>query len=470
MALAHQFIKPVTIIIPVFNNLKLTKNCIKALFSVTSMDLFDLIIINNGSSDGTKEFLHEIANKFTNTFVINNEENLGFAKACNQGARLAKTKYLVFLNNDTIPLKGWLEELISTVEEDKTIGVVGSKLLYPDNTIQHAGVVIAQYPSPVSVAHIFKGLPSDFPPANVKKDYQIVTGACMLVRRKIFHDLGGFDESFINGFEDVDFCLRVREAGLRVVYNPKSELYHLESKTEGRFLHDIQNGRVLYNKWHKKITSDPEVVTPLVHILIVNSGTLNDLRICLKAIKENITYKNRKTLTLTLEQNFIKLKNLLYRHPNHEQFEPSLLDHIITMSNGKDVKNFDISNAIDYALNDRADYIWILPDKAKIEYNILAKLLYLTYKHEQIGICLIKLENGYQLTFEEENLFKGLVILNNLQSIDEYLTKDISEYSLFLSTQALLKAKVPPNALKLPSGVGELLLCLLKNGWLGATL
>jgi len=460
-----------SVVIPVYNNLRFTKSCVKTLFQLTPLHLFHTIIINNASSDGTKEFLDELQKTYSNVSIIHNIENLGFSKACNQGAKIANTKYLVFLNNDTLPLNGWLEELLSTAEEDEKIGVVGSKLLYPDNTIQHAGVVISQYPSPVSLAHIFKGLPSDFTPANIKKDYQIVTGACMLVRRQIFQDLGGFDESFINGFEDVDFCLRVREAGYRVVYNPKSVLYHYESKTEGRFLHETQNWKILYKKWQKKITPDPEVLAPMVHIMVINTGSLDSMCDCLKSLKENIAYKYRKVLALTSKNTGKALKRLQGKSLTTMTSEMSLLDDVITVSNNKNSDCLDLSKAIDYALYGGATYIWILSDRVRTDYDVLASPLLISYLQKQIGMFLIRLDEGTsQISSSGENLKKQLSVINDLQLGAQSIAEDISNYSLFISTDALLKSNIPPRALQFPSGINEILSCLIKNGWLVATL
>ena len=130
-----------SIIIPVFNRVELTQQCLTHLAQVTSDPSFEVIIVDNASSDGTPEFLRTLEGDIQ---VIRNEENRGFAKACNQGAALARGKYVVFLNNDTIPQPGWLSSLVEEVESHEQVGIVGSKLLCPNNTIQHAGVVISR--------------------------------------------------------------------------------------------------------------------------------------------------------------------------------------------------------------------------------------------------------------------------------------------------------------------------------------
>src|SRR5262249_39071833 len=139
--------------------------------------------------------------------VISNAENAGFARACNQGAAIAQAPYLVFLNNDTIPLRGWLEALVDEVERRPEVAIVGSKLLYADGTLQHAGV---SFPRVVyGPYHVYRGLPGTLPAACRRRELRAVTAACMLVRHTVFATRGGFDEGYRNGFEDVDLCLSV---------------------------------------------------------------------------------------------------------------------------------------------------------------------------------------------------------------------------------------------------------------------
>lgn len=233
-----------SIIIPVWNKAELTQQCLEALASATTDVSFEVIVVDNASTDRTTELLQCLEGDVQ---IIRNQENLGFAKACNQGARAARGKYLVFLNNDTIPLKGWLRPLVSEVEEHAEVGIVGSKLLYPDGTVQHAGVVLdRQRRLPY---HIYRSFSSEHPAVNQRREFQVVTGACCLIRRTIFEEIGGFDESFRNGFEDVDLCLKVGNNGHKIVYQPRSVLYHLEGQTPGRKAHDEQNALRYLDRW-----------------------------------------------------------------------------------------------------------------------------------------------------------------------------------------------------------------------------
>jgi GT2 family glycosyltransferase/Flp pilus assembly protein TadD len=233
-----------SIIMPVWNRLELTKECLTALSQITDQPEYEVIVVDNGSTDGTKEFLAGLQGDVQ---IIRNEQNLGFAKGCNQGAAVAKGAYLVFLNNDMVPQRGWLGALVSEVEAHQEVGIVGSKLLYPDGTVQHAGVVRdCQHLLPY---HIYKSFAGDHPAVNQRREFQIITAACLLIRRSLFEEVGGFDEGYINGFEDADLCLKVRERGHRVVYQPRSVVVHLESQTPGRKAHEDANAARFLERW-----------------------------------------------------------------------------------------------------------------------------------------------------------------------------------------------------------------------------
>ena len=244
----------VTIVIPTYNNLALTTQCLKSIRDTTSGIPFEIICVDNASSDGTVEFLkrEESLNKLV---LVSNGQNLGFAKACNQGAKLALGKYLVFLNNDIIALDGWLREMLKCMDGDASVGMVGSKLLYPQGTVQHAGVAFGEDGIPF---HIYRFADPEAAYVNRTRELSAVTGACFLVRREVFSKLGGFDEKYENGLEDIDFCLRIREQALRILYCPTSVLYHMESVSEGRFNKTLDNCRYFSAKWGRGLNADDE--------------------------------------------------------------------------------------------------------------------------------------------------------------------------------------------------------------------
>jgi GT2 family glycosyltransferase len=297
-----------SIIIPVYNQVKYTRTCLEALIENTPDSLYEVIIIDNASTDETKDFFATLEGDVK---IITNRKNLGFAKACNQGAQAASGEYLVFLNNDTVPHKNWLTELIDVADAWRDVGIVGSRLLFPDNTIQHAGVAML----PV-LSHMYPKMPSDFLPANKPRDLNVITAACMLIRRDIFFSVGCFHEGYTNGCEDIDLCLSVRDAGKRVFYNPRSVITHFEGQTPGREDRMDDNRKLLFERWRDKMPSDYEkyllddgfrksrtdetkwdyhenLCKKTVSIIIVTYNSLNDIKRCLSSIQAetNLPYE-----------------------------------------------------------------------------------------------------------------------------------------------------------------------------------
>lgn len=241
----YENIPPIaSIVIPVFNKVELTAQCIKALIENTQTSDFEFIFVDDASTDDTPLFLKGLSG---NVKILTNQTNLGFSKSCNLGAKAANGKYLVFLNNDTIPLPGWLEKLLATMNSHPDAGVVGCKLLYPDNTVQHCGASMNHDGS--FFRHQYKFLHRDHPLVNRFRELDAVTAACFITPRELFLKLGGFDEQYINGCEDMDYCTSVRNAGYKIYYNPESEMYHLESQTPRTNNKEKENFARYMSKW-----------------------------------------------------------------------------------------------------------------------------------------------------------------------------------------------------------------------------
>lgn len=278
-ARSHPVRPRASIVIPVWNRADLTRTCLAALEATTRPTDFELIVVDNGSTDETSSLLAEqaAAGKLT---VIANARNLGFAAACNQGAAAAAADAVVFLNNDTEPSDGWLDALLDAAEAPD-VGIVGARLLYPDGTIQHAGIELVDgVPD-----HPFRFAAADLPDANCRRDLDMVTGACLLAKRSLFEEIGGFDTCYVNGVEDVDLCLKAREAGYRVVYEPAALLTHHEGQTPGRFDHVSQNLEKFFDRWRDRFDASGRFVSCVwrgdwgsVHSLaVVNEGVCNAL-------------------------------------------------------------------------------------------------------------------------------------------------------------------------------------------------
>ncbi len=245
-----------SIVIPAFNRVDLTAQCLRALIANTHDVTYEVIIVDNASTDATPELCASLGGNAT---VIRNDENRGFAVACNQGAAAATSDRIVFLNTDTEPFPNWLPPLIAALDDRPDVGAVGMKLLFPDRTIQHAGVVLLELPEypTLGAQHLPYKVPEDDALANQARDVSVATAACLMVRRDAFDGVGGFDEGFWNGYEDVDLCLKLTEAGWRIFYEPASVLIHHESSSgPERFRCSEENIARLQEKWAGRATVD----------------------------------------------------------------------------------------------------------------------------------------------------------------------------------------------------------------------
>lgn len=257
-SLAPADTQKVSIIIPVFNNAEYTRQCLTALKANTSYPNYEVIVVDNGSSDETQPML--AARKGIK--VIRNIENKGFTEACNQGAQAATGDYLLFLNNDTIPLKGWLEPLVCRLYEAPWAGAAGSRLIYPNGTLQEAAAVVHSDGTASNFGrHDHPARPCYNRPCEV--DY--CSGASLLVRTELFRELGGFDMRYSPAYyEETDICFALREMGKAVVYEPASTVIHFGSTTagldptKGVRRHLVINRETFLTKWaHRLAAHEP---------------------------------------------------------------------------------------------------------------------------------------------------------------------------------------------------------------------
>lgn len=250
----------VSIIIPVYNKLALTRPCLESVWREGAVASYEIVVVDNGSTDGTREWLAQQERAGRLRAVIN-PDNLGFARGCNVGAAAARGRYLLFLNNDMEVTAGWLDPLVATLDADPDAAIVGARLLFADDTIQHGGVALIRSTKDgwthMGGLHLSYQMPADHQGAHNAQVMQVVTGACLLIRPEVFAQVGGFDERYWNGNEDVDLCLKVRELGWDVVYRGESVVYHYESQSGPERFRQIEHNVKLFNEiWEGRAKPD----------------------------------------------------------------------------------------------------------------------------------------------------------------------------------------------------------------------
>ena len=224
----------ISIVIPNKDNVGILKRCIDSIQSKSTYRNYEVIIVENNSKEPDTFAYYKSIDGKDGISVIYWEEEFNYSRINNYGIMHAKGDYIVCLNNDiSVITPDWMEELLGNCQR-KEVGITGARLYFPDNTIQHAGIVVGMGGSAGSM---FVGMSRNrtgyMHKAAIQQNLSAMTAACFMVKRQAFEQAGGFDEKLAVAFNDVDFCLRVRQAGYLVVYNPDAQMYHDESKTRG---------------------------------------------------------------------------------------------------------------------------------------------------------------------------------------------------------------------------------------------
>ena len=240
----------VSIVIPVYNQIHYTYACLLSILENTQDVSYEVIIADDVSTDATKE-LDRYAE---NVVICRNHTNQGFLRNCNNAAKAARGKYVMFLNNDTQVTPGWLSALVNLIESDPTIGMVGSKLVYPDGRLQEAGGIIWSDGSGWNYGRLDDPDKAEY---NYVKDVDYISGAAILLSVDLWKQIGGFDDRFAPAYcEDSDLAFEVRKAGYRVVYQPLSKVIHFEGVSNGTDVngtglkrYQVENSKKLKEKW-----------------------------------------------------------------------------------------------------------------------------------------------------------------------------------------------------------------------------
>lgn len=230
----------VSIIIPNKDNIDTLDRCLNSLLHNTSYSNIEIIIVENNSTEDKTFAYYKTLDSDPRIKVVTWSDSFNYSAVNNYGAQFAHGDYLLLLNNDVESINpDWLTSMLSLCQREE-VGIVGAKLLYPDNTVQHAGVAMLKCFESYEIGgaiHIFANIDKDDPAyqarAILRQDLSAVTAACLLTKKKLYDELGGLDETFVVAYNDIDFCLRVREAGYLVVFDPEAKLYHYESLTRG---------------------------------------------------------------------------------------------------------------------------------------------------------------------------------------------------------------------------------------------
>lgn len=248
-----------SVIILNFNTFVHMKTCVDSLVRMYEKEitqgLFEIVLVDNGSTDESYKKLSEAFSQRKYVCVIKNEHNLGFAKGCNQGAKTAKGAYVLFLNSDTVVSDRGFLDLLSYCEGHPETGVVGGRLVGVDGRVEKSAGRF--YSLPITILELVLGdflALSRYSPKK-EEDVDWVSGGCMMVRKKLFDELGGFDEGYFMYLEDMDLCLRVRQKGYAVHFSPACRVTHVGQGSSSRsfaIMHIHKGVRYFYKKYKSR--------------------------------------------------------------------------------------------------------------------------------------------------------------------------------------------------------------------------
>ncbi|MDD5396687.1 MAG: glycosyltransferase family 2 protein [Candidatus Moranbacteria bacterium] len=267
----------ISIIIPFKDKIELLQKCLESILQKTSYENYEVILVDNNSvEEKTDEYLKRFANneKIKN---LDYADQFNFSAINNFAVKHAKGEYLLFLNNDTeVISENWLEEMLKCFEDEK-VGAVGVKLLYPNGAIQHAGVMLEEKRLAI---HAFRTWKEEEIKFDEPREWGAVTAACMMTRKDLFEKIGGFDEKNLPiAYNDVDYCLKLRDLGHKIICTPHAKLYHHESASRKsdvkniykllapikflkfrkleRYRKFLQEQKYMRKRWGSEIANDP---------------------------------------------------------------------------------------------------------------------------------------------------------------------------------------------------------------------
>ncbi|PMP88654.1 MAG: hypothetical protein C0172_02180, partial [Caldisphaera sp.] len=314
----------VSIVIPVFNKFDYTYKCLKAIYEHTNLDDIEIIIADDASEDYTRN----IEDYIKGIKVVRNQKSLGFLRNCNNASKHANGEFICFLNNDTQVQENWLKYMIDIFENEKDVGIVCSKIVFPDGTLQEAGSIIWSDGSTLGYG---RGDDPDKPEYNYVRDVDYGSGVSLLIRKALFEEVGGFDDIYAPAYyEDADLCLSIRQKGYRILYQPKSVVVHYEHGShtkENAVKLMLKNRENFYNKWKEVLSKklNPNTnnilnaissINPQKRILVIDD--------CIPATYLGSGFPRMNNMVKFLSQ--LGLKVTFYPMTNPNVYEPYLTE------------------------------------------------------------------------------------------------------------------------------------------------
>jgi len=234
--------KKLSIIIPHINLKDILDECINSIYKYTEGIVFEIIVIDNNSIDGSLDMLRE---KYPHVRIIENSKNLGFNCAVNQGIKLSQSKYILIYNNDAILIEDSFSKMIEIIEDDIQIGAVGCKLIYPDGTLQYSSYSFPTFYTELwetffldklfNKSKLFGKYKMSWWDHSAQKNVDWLAGTVLLTKKEIIERVGCFNQTSLGGAADMEFCYRLRDVGLKRIYTPHTKIIHYASLTTSKY-------------------------------------------------------------------------------------------------------------------------------------------------------------------------------------------------------------------------------------------
>ena len=397
----------VTIIISAHNQFEYTYNCLSSVLLNTDDVPYEVIVADNYSHDLTSK-LEDIVSGVT---VLHNESNLVFIKNCNNAAKKAKGKYLVFLNNDTQVQLNWLFPLVKCMESGINVGLVGSKLVYPDGRLKEAGCIIWDNAKVWSYGN---GKNPDSPAYRYVREVDYISGAAIMIAKELWNDIGGFDERYaLAYYADVDLAFEVRKRGKRVLYQPNSVVVQLEDTSNGESIekeikkYQDYNRDKFFKKWSKELLEQqyPEGKK------ILAACERKQKRKTVLFISGHVPAYNKDAGSRTIDfyiQEFIKRGYIVKFIPagfvGEEPYTCRLEQMGVEVFWGKYYKKAMVDWI--YYNHDDIDFVFLNYPTASIKYIDLFKRLNIPVMYYGVDLHYLRLQREYEL-FGNENVAKA---------------------------------------------------------------